>query len=108
MVDIGAETFAKNCIHTISQSKRGKEPILWIRIKYIGRNLHVKNIFNLVDKEIKVKFETNYLAKQQIRKYKRHGSEFIENEKFMYAHECIIIPIIMHCRVQIPKSIGFN
>ena len=32
MVDIGAETFAKNCIHTISQSKRGKEPILWKKL----------------------------------------------------------------------------
>ena len=27
MVDISAETFAKNCIHTISQLKRGKESI---------------------------------------------------------------------------------
>ena len=28
MVDISTETFAKNCIHTISQLKRGKESIL--------------------------------------------------------------------------------
>ena len=28
MVDIGAETFAKNSIYTISQLKRGKESIL--------------------------------------------------------------------------------
>ena len=26
----------------------------------------------------------------------------------MYAHECIIIPIIMHCRVATPKSIEFR
>ena len=32
----------------------------------------------------------------------------------MYAHECIIIPVIMHCRVSTPKAIevrsklGFN
>ena len=26
----------------------------------------------------------------------------------MYAHECIIIPIIMHCRVSTPKSIEFR
>ena len=47
----------------------------------------VKNIFDLVDKEIKGKFETNYPTEQQIRKYKRHGSEFIEGIKFIYAHE---------------------
>ena len=58
--------------------------------------------------------ETDYSTEQQIRKYKRHGSEFIENEKCMYAHECIIIPVIMHCRVATPKTIeirsklGFN
>ena len=33
MVDICAETFAKNCIHTISQLKRGKESILWRRYR---------------------------------------------------------------------------
>ena len=54
------------------------------------------------------KFETNYLTKQKIRKYKRHGSELIENEKFMYAHECIITPVITHCRVSTPKSIEFR
>ena len=96
MVDIGAETFVKNCIHTISQLKRGKELVLRLRIKKIGRELDVKNIFDLVDKEIKSKFETNYPTEQQIRKYKGHGSEFIKDIKSMYVHECIIIPVIMH------------
>ena len=68
----------------------------------------VKNIFDLVDKEIKGKFEINYPTEQQIRKYKRHGSEFIEGIKFIYAHECIITPIIMHCRVASLKSIEFK
>ena len=63
---------------------------------------------NIVDKEIKGKFETNYPTGQQIRKYKRHESEFIEGIKFIYAHECIIIPIIMHCRVLAPKAIKFR
>ena len=74
MVDISAETFAENCIHTIKQLKKGKEPVLLIRIKDIEKKLDVKNIFDLVDKEIKGKFETNYPTEQQIRKYKRHGS----------------------------------
>ena len=108
MVDISAEVFAKSCIHTISQLKRGKESISWLRIKAIGRELDVKNILDLVDKESKGKFETNYLTEQQIRKYKRYGSEFIKDIKFMYAPECIIVPIIMHCRVATPKSIEFR
>ena len=96
------------CIHTIKQLKKGKEPVLWIRIKDTEEKFDAKSIFDLVDKEIKGKFETNYFAKQQIRKYKRHGSKLIKNEKFMYAHKCIIIPVIMHCRVSTPKSTEFR
>ena len=108
MVDISSETFGENCILTIKQVKKGKEAVLWIKIKDIGEKLDVKNIFDLVDKEVKGKFETNYFTKQQIKKFKRHGSILIENEKFMYAHECIIIPVIMNCRVSTPKSIEFR
>ena len=56
MVHISAKTFAENCIFTITQLKKGKEPVLWIRIKDIGETLDVKNIFDLVDKEMKGKF----------------------------------------------------
>ena len=114
MVGISAETFANNCIHTVSRLKRGKESVLLLRIKDIGRELDFKNIFDLVDKEIRGKIETNYPTEQQIKKYKRHGSELIKDEKFMYVHEDIITPIIMHCRVSTPKTfkfrskIGFN
>ena len=70
IVKISAETFAENCIHTLKQLRKGKKTILWLRIKDIGEKLDVKNIFDLVDKEIKGKFETNYPTEQQIRKYK--------------------------------------
>ena len=43
-----------------------------------------------------------------MRKYKRHASEIIKDIKLMYPHECIIIPIIIHCRVATPKSIEFR
>ena len=56
MVHVSAKTFAENCIFTIIQLKKGKEPVLWIRIKDIGETLDVKNIFDLVDKEMKGKF----------------------------------------------------
>ena len=70
--------------------------------------LGVKNICSLVDKEIRGKLGTNYPTEQQIKIYKRHGPEFIKDEKFMYAHECIIMPMIMHCTVSTPKSIEFK
>ena len=108
MVEISADTFAKSSIHTIEQLRKGKKLALWIRIKDIGRELDVENIYDLIDKEIKGKFKTNNFTDEQNEKYKRHGSELIESEQFMYAHECIIIPIIMHCRVSTPKSIEFK
>ena len=60
----------------------------------------------MVDKEVKGKFKTNNLTDEQIKKYKRHGSELIDSEKFVYAHEGIIIPVIMHCRT--PESCKFK
>ena len=46
-----------------AELRKGKEPVLWMRIKDIGRELDVKNICDSVDKEIKSKFETNYPTK---------------------------------------------
>ena len=54
----------------------------------IQKKLDVKNIDDLVDKEIKGKFKTNNLTDKQIQKYKIHGSELMDGEKFMYAHGC--------------------
>ena len=78
----------------------------------IQKKLDVKNINDLVDKEIKGKFKTNDLTDEQIKKYKRHGSKLIDSEKFVYAHEGIIIPVIMHCRTpescKFKRSLGFK
>ena len=41
MVKISAETFTENCIHTITQLKKGKKLALWIKIKDIGERLDV-------------------------------------------------------------------
>ena len=109
MVKINTKTWNNASADVIIIHYKGEvKPVLWLRIKDIGKELDVKNILDLVDKEIKGKLNTNNPTKQQIRKYKRHGSEFIEDTKFMYAHECIIIPVIMHCRVSTPKSIEFR
>ena len=112
MVNIRAEIFDENCIHTIIQLREGKKFALWLRIKDIGEKLNIKDIFDSVNKEIKGKFETNYPTEHQIRKHNRHGSEFIEGIKFMYAHECILIFVIMHCRsptaIECRSKVGFS
>ena len=69
------------------------------------KKLDVKKIHDLVDKEFKGKFKIKKLTDEQIKKYKRYESELINVEKFVYAHEVIIIPVIMHCRK--PKSCKF-
>ena len=56
MVDIGADKYAQNCVHNITD----KEKKLWLRNKDIGEKLGVENIYDLIDKKIKGKFETNY------------------------------------------------
>ena len=51
-------------------------------------------------KKLKGKFETNNPRKQEIKEYKRHGSELINDEKFMYTHK--------NCRVSTLKEIEFK
>ena len=82
MVDISAETFAKNYIYIISQLKRGKESILRLRIKDIGRELDVKNIFDLVDKETKGKFETNYPTEHKLESIKNMDQNLLKMKNF--------------------------
>ena len=93
MSKISVEKYAKNCIHNIID----KEKMLWLRNKVIGEKLGVTNMNDLIDKEIKGKFETRNPTNEQIREYKRHGSELIDGEKFIYVCQDIIMSIIMHC-----------
>ena len=54
------------------------EKKLWLKNKDIGENLDVKNVYHLIDKKIKGKFNKTYNpTKRQIKEYKRHGSELI-------------------------------
>ena len=89
-----------NLLKTIKVNKTDNKSEFWIKMIDIQKKLDIKSIYDLADKEIKGKFKTNNLTDEQIKKYKRHGSELINGEKFVYAHECIIIPVIMHCRLQ--------
>ena len=82
--------------------------MLWLR----NKDIEDENIYDLIDKKIKGRFETKNLTNEQIREYKRHGSELIDGEKFMYIRQDIRMPIIMHCWVStleaIKTRLGFN
>ena len=70
-----------------------------------------KNIHDLIHEEIKGKVKVN-LTDEQIKRYKIHWSELIDGGKFMYAHEGVIIPVIMHCRTpdscKFKRNLGFK
>ena len=91
MVFITSEVFAENCIYTIKQQKKDNTSVLWIN--------------DSVDKEIKDKCKDKPTEKQ-MKIYKKHGSEFIKGLCFAYAHEDVVIPIIMGGRS--PEAIEFR
>ena len=85
--------------------------------KMFGIRAEKNYIHNIMDKERELwnnkikandKCKTKNPAKQQIRKYKRHGSKLISGEKFVHTYEDIIMSITMICRVSTPKAIEFR
>ena len=98
MLKFTAKAFSKNWAHAIKVNKNDNKSVLLIKIIDIQKKLDVKNIHDLVDKEIKGRFKTNNLTNEQNKNYKRHGWKLIDGEKFMYANEGFIIPVIVHCR----------
>ena len=65
-------------LYNKTAKKKTKITVLWIRIK------------DLIDKEIKDKFK-DCPTKEQIKKHKKHGSEFNKDLNFVYAHEDVVI-----------------
>ena len=104
MYKIIAETFAKSYVHNIID----KEKNALAEKQRHRRKSQVENIYDLIDQEIKDKFETRNWKNEQIREYKRHWSELNDDEKFMYTREDIIMNIIICCRVSIPEAVEFR
>ena len=74
-------------------------------MKDLDERLDIKNISDSADKVSKGKFK-NCPTKEQIKKYKRHGSEFDKDVKFVYAHQDVVIPVIMGEKS--PEAIEFR
>ena len=115
MVDISVKTWNKAEVPVINiheNDNANKTLLKLIFISEIAKRLGGKNIYDLIDKEIKGKYRvTNMsdLTKQQIKKYKIDRTKLFKNSKHsMYVHEDIAITIIMQSRLSDPKTIKFR
>ena len=82
-----------------------------ICVSDIAKRWDGKNIYDLIDKEIKGKYKVTSMSelKQQIKKYKIDKSRLIKGSKHpMYVHEDIAITIIMQWRLSDPERIKFR
>ena len=115
MVDIIAETWNKAVISVMRVHENdnvNKTLFKLLCISDVKKRWGGKNLYDLIDKEIKGKYEVknmNDLTKQQIRKYKIDRARLIKGSKHsMYVHEDILIPIIMQSRLSDSKTIKFR
>ena len=72
---ISAEGYDNPGVHIFIIRKTGK---FWVSIKNVHNDLGVKNISDLILKEIYGIYETKTLTKKQIRKYKMSEREIFE------------------------------
>ena len=102
MVDISAKTWNKAEVSVIKIHENdnvNKTILLLLCISDPSKRWGGKNLYNLIDKEIKGKYgveKMSELTKPQVRKYKIDKTRLIKGCKhFLYVHEDILIPIIM-------------
>ena len=115
MVDISAETWNKAEVAVINIHENdnvNKTVFKLLRISGVKKRWGGKNLYDLIDKEFKGKYEIKNmsdLTKQQIRKFKIDRTILIKGSKHsMYIHEDILIPIIMQSRLSDSKTIKFR
>ena len=107
---ISAEGYKNAKVHFLKIRKTGE---LWISIKDVGNGLGVKNISDLVLKEIYGIYEKKELTKEETKCYKMTEREIYENfdnlskdklntksNKSAYVKNIIMANIIKHCRGQ--------
>ena len=105
MVIITAEAYENAKVHTI---KVNNKKIFWVKMTDVQDGLGIKNISNLVRKEIFGKYydgvqSIKHLTKKQIRKFKRSEAELDKKNVYAsnitkYARSDIMEKIIKNCR----------
>ena len=97
MLDISVENYKNADVCTITVGNRN---LFWVRMKDIKKELGIKNISNLVRKEIHGIYDTENPRKEQITKYKGSEKELDKESKysFKYVHSDLMSRIIKNCR----------
>ena len=106
MFKTSVETYAENCIHTITVHKKHNKSVLWVKMCDIQDKLVVKNMSDLTIKAVKGIYYIETPIKEQSRKYKRYGKEFIYNLTGRYIPGDLALSIIIDCRT--PAAIEFR
>ena len=78
----------------------------------IQDKLGVKNMHDMTIKAIKGTYSTETPTKEQTRKYKKYGKEFINNLEGIYIHEDLTLSVVMDCKIptatEFRNKLGFN
>ena len=111
---ISAEGYDNAGGHTLKIKKAGE---IWVSIKHVHDGLGVKNMSDLILKEINGSYGTKNLTKEQIRRYKMTEREIFEthdnlsknelnkkSNKNVYAKNNIMTFVIKHCRGEEKKG----
>ena len=111
MVDSSAKTWSKAEVTAINIHENddvNKTVLLSLCISDVSKRWVGKNLYNLIDKEIKGKYEVtdmSDLTNQQIRKYKINRVKLIKGCKYStYVSKNILIPMIMQSRLSDAKQ----
>ena len=111
MVDSSAKTWSKAEVAAINIHENddvNKTVLLSLCISDASKRWFGKNLYDLIDKEIKGKYEVtdmSDLTNQQIRKYKIDRVKLIKGFKYStYVSKNILIPIIMQSRLSDAKQ----
>ena len=97
MVDINVEKYINAKVCTL---RVGNKQLFWVRMHHVLEGMGVKNMSDLVSKEIRGIFKTKNPTKYQIRKYKRREKELDPNSTatFVYVRSDLMSRIIKNCR----------
>ena len=90
MVDISVEKYTNAKVCTIRVSN---EKLFWVRMYNVQEGTGVKNMYDLVRKEIQGIFRIKSPPKDQMRRYKRREKELDHNSTatFVYGRSDLII-----------------
>ena len=91
MLDISVANFENAEVHTIAI---GNRKLFWVRMYDVQKGLGIKNISDLVRKEIHGIFENHNHIKDQIRKHKRSGKEWFSGDAYTYVRSDLMLEII--------------